>query len=132
MERLNENAKYSRREIGVGFIKSRKADHKVMDYCERMIEEAEKEGCEIFFVDVDRNGSRDIDRPELDAIYEAMKLGSVSHLFIRSLSDITDDMADLMEFKRKARENLIKIHIVLVEPYSDSKPDDVWDGGAGC
>lgn len=132
MERLNEHAESNGRKIGVGFIKSRKADHKVMDYCERMIEEAEKEGCEILFVDVDRDGSRDIDRPELDAIYEAMKFGSISHLFIRRLSDITDDMADLMEFKRKARENLIKIHIVLVEPYSDSNPDDIWDGGAGC
>lgn len=132
MERSNENAKTNRRKIGVGFIKSRKADHKVMDYCERMIEVAEKEGYEMLFIDVDRDGSRDIDRPELDAIYEAMKYGSVSHLFIRRLSDITDDMDDLLEFRRRARENYIKIHIVLVESGSETELDDVWDGGAGC
>ncbi|MCM1496594.1 MAG: hypothetical protein NC089_12470 [Bacteroides sp.] len=50
MERLNENEKSNRRKIGVGFIKSRKADHKVMDYCERMIEEAEKEGYKFFLL----------------------------------------------------------------------------------
>lgn len=67
----------------------------------------------------------------MDAIYEAIKYGTVSHLFIRRLSDITDDMEDLLEFRRKAREYFIKIHIVLVESGSETELDDVWDGGAG-
>lgn len=50
MEKSNENVKTNRREIGVGFIKSRKAEYKVMNYCERMIEVAEKEDYKILLM----------------------------------------------------------------------------------
>lgn len=133
MENFKNSSNKERRKMGIGFIKSRKADYKVMDYCERMIATAEKEGCELLFVDVDRDGSRDIDRTQLDTIYSAMELGCISHIFIRRLKDITDDAADLVEFHHTADDCGISIHIVNVESDdSEMETGDAWDGGAGC
>lgn len=119
--------------LAVGFIKSRKAEHKVMDFCEKMIAAGDKEGCEILCVDVDRGGSRDIDRPQLDGIYKAMEMSIINHLFIRSFDDISEDTEDLIAFTQFANDNKVLIHIVDVE--QESKNTDAtgpWDGGAGC
>lgn len=69
--RRNNSMKQVNGNLAVGFIKSRKAESTVMDFCEKMIAEAEKEECEILLVNVDRGGSRDIDRPQLDEICRA-------------------------------------------------------------
>lgn len=119
--------------LAVGFIKSRKAEHKVMDFCEKMIAAGDKEGCEILCVDVDRGGSRDIDRPQLDEIYRAMEMSIINHLFIRSFDDISEDTEDLVAFTQFVNDNKVLIHIVDVE--QESKNTDAtgsWDGGAGC
>ena len=119
--------------LAVGFIKSRKAGHKVMDFCERMIAAGDKEACEILCVDVDRGGSRDIDRPQLDEIYRAMEMSIINHLFIRSFDDISEDTEDLVAFTQFANDNKVLIHIVDME--QESKNTDAtgpWDGGAGC
>lgn len=119
--------------LAVGFIKSRKAEHKVMDFCEKMIAAGDKEGCEILCVDVDRGGSRDIDRPQLDEIYRAMEMSIINHLFIRSFDDIYEDTEDLVVFTQFANDNKVLIHIVDVE--QESKNTDAtgpWDGGVGC
>ena len=70
MKNYNNFMKHENGNLAVGFIKSRKAEHKVMDFCERMITAGDEEGCEILCVDVDRGGSRDIDRPQLDDVYK--------------------------------------------------------------
>jgi hypothetical protein len=128
-----ENGLNKTRNVGIGFIKSRKADYKVMDYCERMIVAAEKEGCDLLFVDVDRDGGRDIDRTQLDTIYSAMEVGSISHIFVRRLKDITDDIADLMEFHRTAAERGVSIRVVNVESdESEMETEDAWNGGMEC
>lgn len=119
--------------LAIGFIKSRKAEHKVMDFCEKMIAAGDEEGCEILWVDVDRGGSRDIDRPQLDEVYRAMEMSVINHLFIRSFDDISEDAEDLVAFTQFANDNKVLIHIVDVE--QESKNTDVtepWDGGAGC
>lgn len=119
--------------LAVGFIKSRKAEHKVMDFCEKMIAAGGKEGCEILCVDVDRGGCRDIDRPQLDEIYRAMEMSIINHLFIRSFDDISEDTEDLVAFTQFANDNKVLIHIVDVE--QESKNTDAtgpWDGGVGC
>lgn len=119
--------------LAVGFIKSRKAEHKVMDFCEKMIAAGDKEGCEILCVDVDRGGSRDIDRPQLDEIYRAMEMSIINHLFIRSFDDISEDTEDLVAFTQFANDNKVMIHIVDVEQESMNTDASVpWDGGAGC
>lgn len=119
--------------LAVGFIKSRKAEHKVMDFCERMIAAGNKEECNILCVDVDRGGSRDIDRPQLDDIYKAMEMSIINHLFIRSFEDISEDVDDLVAFTQFANDNMVQIHVIDVE--ADGKNADIaepWDGGAGC
>ena len=119
--------------LAVGFIKSRKAEHKVMDFCEKMIAVGDKEGCEILCVDVDRGGSRDIDRSQLDEIYRAMEMSIINHLFIRSFDDISEDTEDLVAFTQFANDNKVLIHIVDVEQESkNTDATEPWDGGAGC
>ena len=119
--------------LAIGFIKSRKAEHKVIDFCEKMINAGEKEGCEILCVDIDRGGSRDIDRPQLDEIFMAMEMSIINHLFIRSFDDISEDTEDLVAFMQFASDNMVLIHVVDVE--QENKSTDVaepWDGGSGC
>lgn len=119
--------------LAVGFIKSRKAEHKVMDFCERLIVAGDEEGCEILCVDVDRGGSRDIDRPQLDDIYKAMEMSIINHLFIRSFDDISEDMEDLISFMQFASDNKVQIHVVNVETDNKEKEaSEPWDGGCGC
>lgn len=119
--------------LAIGFIKSRKAEHKVMDFCEKMIVAGDKEGCEILCIDVDRGGSRDIDRPQLDEIYRAMEMPIINHLFIRSFDDISEDKEDLVAFMQFASDNTVLIHIVNVEQECERMDaTEPWDGGAGC
>ena len=56
MKNYNNFMKHENGNLAVGFIKSRKAEHKVMDFCERLIAAGDEEGCEILCVDVDRGG----------------------------------------------------------------------------
>ena len=115
MKNYNNFMKHENGNLAVGFIKSRKAEHKVMDFCERLIAAGDEEGCEILCVDVDRGGSRDIDRPQLDDIYRAMEMSIINHLFIRSFDDISEDMEDLVSFMQFANDNKVQIHVVGVE-----------------
>lgn len=141
MNSNRSNLKEERKAVGIGFIKSRKAEQKVIEYGKCLVEVAEKEGCELLFVDVDCGGDRDIDRPQLDVLYSAMKLGCVSRIYIRRLKDITDNPADLLEFHKTARECYVSIHVVNVEDEDGANSlevdvcghrYEVWDGGAGC
>lgn len=133
MKNSNEFMKQENKNWAVGFIKSRKSESKVMDFCEKMITAGDKEGCEIISVDVDRSGSRDIDRPQLDEIYEAMELPVIKHLFIRSFEDISEDMEDLVAFVQFANDNKILIHVVDVEPEAeDTDGAEPFDGGGKC
>lgn len=120
------------KKIAVGFIKSRKAESTVMDFCERMLSKAEDDGCDVLFIDVDRGGSRDIDRSQLDVIYQAMGAGIIHRLYLRNYKDITDDLADLIAFQQFANDNEIEIRIVKVEGEAEEEPEEVWDGGCGC
>lgn len=133
MSSNNNLKKHANGNLAVGFIKSRKAESKVMDFCEKMITAGDSEGCEILCVDVDRGGSRDVDRPQLDEIYGAMEMSFINHLFIRSFDDISEDKDDLVAFMQFASDHDVLIHVVHVEPEATSNDViDPWDGGAGC
>lgn len=120
------------KKIAAGFIKSRKAESTVMDFCERMLSKALDDGCEVLFVDVDRGGSRDVDRSQLDVIYQAMGAGIINCLYLRNYKDITEELADLIAFQQFANDNEIEIRIVKVDGDSEEEPEEVWDGGCGC
>lgn len=84
-------------------------------------------------MDVDRGGSRDIDRPQLDDVYKAMEMSIINHLFIRSFDDISEDMEDLISFMQFASDNKVQIHVVSVEADKEmNEAPEPWDGGAGC
>lgn len=118
-------------ELAVGYIKTRRDESKAMDMAERMINKALEGGCQIVFLDVDRTGSRDIDRVDLDDIHVFMERADIGHLFIRSTEDIADNVEDFYSFLRIAASNDVMIHVVNVDE-PDEEPDEVWDGGCGC
>lgn len=113
----------------VGFIKTRKLESVAMDMAEKLHTEAKKEGYIILETCVDRDGSRDIDREQLDEIYELMKLESFHDLFIRNMDDIATSFEEQLAFVRYADDHDVNIHIIDVTPETGR---EIWDGGAGC
>lgn len=127
MKKINDVKK-----VAVGFIKSRKAESTIMDFCERMLSKAIDEGCEVLFIDVDRGGCRDVDRSQLDVIYQAMGAGIINCLYLRDYKDITEELVDLIAFQQFANDNEIEIRIVKVDGEPEEEQEEVWDGGCGC
>ncbi|MBQ8624310.1 MAG: recombinase family protein [Oscillospiraceae bacterium] len=132
----------------IGFIKSRKARAKVNEYSDRLAESAAKQDIEMLFVLVDAGGSRDLDRPVLDEIYEMMADSELSHVFLRSTLDISDNLSDVLAFIEYANDHNVLVHVVKVHDEDEYPGDfgvdddmgddwgedgsDIWDGGAGC
>ena len=130
MEKLkNDESEVKKLIPSVGFIKTRKLESIAMDMAEEMHTEAREKGFLILEISVDRDGSRDIDREQLDEIYEIMKLESFHDLFIRSMDDIATGYEDQLAFVRYADDHDVNIHIIDVTPETEG---EVWDGGAGC
>lgn len=126
---MNNEAGVKKLIPAVGFIKTRKLESVAMDMAVKMHMEAKKDGYIILETTVDRDGSRDIDREQLDEIYELMKLESFHDLFIRRMEDIATSLDDQLAFARYADDHKVNIHIIDVTPESDS---EIWDGGTGC
>lgn len=70
---------------------------------------AESLDVELVDVVVDRSGSRDIDRKEIDAVYEWLDVVPVHLLIVESLTDISDDEDDFRSFMRDMDERDIII-----------------------
>ena len=113
----------------VGFIKTRKLESVAMDMAEKLHVEAIKKGYLILETCVDRDGSRDIDREQLDEIYELIKLESFHDLFIRNMDDIATSFEEQLAFVRYADDHDVNIHVIDVTPETGR---EIWDGGAGC
>lgn len=95
--------------MGVGFVKTRMAAWKIQMICEAMDELAESLDVGLADVIVDRSGSRDIDRKELDDLYEWLDVAPVHLLIVESLTDISDDEDDFRSFMRDMDERDIII-----------------------
>ena len=83
---------------GIAFIKTRAADYKikkVIDTFEKLSMTIEVELADVI---VDSSASRDIDRKEIDIIYEWIENAGIQLLIVGELSDITDDKDDLEKF----------------------------------
>ena len=122
----------TKKAYAIGFIKTRKSWNKIDKYFERMEERAAADGLEMLFIDADVDGSRSIDRPQLDNLYDGIKLENVGNLFLRDVKDVTDDWEDIMEFVRFLEANDVVLHLVNVEPWGEEVSEKVWDGGIGC
>lgn len=109
---INSNSKVKETKyvaMGVGFLKTRMAAWKVQKIINSMEDIAESLDVELVDVVVDRSGSRDIDRKEIDAVYEWLDVAPVHLLIVESLTDISDDEDDFRSFMRDMDERDIII-----------------------
>ena len=109
---INSNSKEKEPQyvaMGVGFVKTRMAAWKVQKIIDSMEDIAESLDVELVDVVVDRSGSRDIDRKEIDAVYEWIDVAPVHLLIVESLTDISDDEDDFRSFMRDMDERDIII-----------------------
>lgn len=110
---------------GVGFVKSRKSESKVMSMSKELLDSAIENGVKLCEIIVDDGGSTDIDRTVIDELLSWLEKYEISALFVRSIFDITRDMDDLICFMNRAKHMDIAIYslefgtMVIYEPNTD-------------
>ena len=107
---------------GVIFIKTRMSDNKIHDLVTEMKAVAEAADVEVVDVIVDEFASSDIDRDEVTRLSDWMENSRVGIIFVKSITDITDDDDDLNKFIERAMYfGMIIVdfteHVVIV-PYA--------------
>ena len=114
---------------GIGFIKSRKSDDKLMDLSEQMIKGASENGIHIIDVIVDQTSGVDIDRHNVDRLVAWMEKPYIDVVVVHSIFDISRDLDDLLAF-------LMRAEALDVEVLSMSENFEVaslpWDGDFLC
>lgn len=115
--------------LGVGFIKSRKTESKVMDMCEEMIAAFQEKGLKILEIIVDDTSGIDVDRPSVDKLTAWMEKDYISAIVVRNIFDITNVLDDLRKFMCKAEG--LNVSIYSLE-YGMNLAYIPWDGGSGC
>lgn len=117
------------KKTGVGFIKSRKSEDKLMDQAADLIRQSEAHDIDIIDVMVDRTGSRDIDRSAIDDLAHWIESGRIKTVVIRNVYEITSDLEDMLAF-------LMRAEAFGVEVLSMSENFEVaslpWDGDLLC
>jgi len=118
-----------RQYLGVGFIKSRKSESKIMDMAEEMIAAAKRKNLRLLEVIVDESSGTDVDREKIDQLLAWMEKDDVAAIVVKSIFDITKDTEDLRQFMRRAEKQNVSIY----EMEHGMNPVYVpWDGGYGC
>lgn len=87
---------------GVIFIKTRMSDDKIHALVAEMLEVADATDVEVVDVIVDEFASSDIDRDEVTRLSDWMENSRVGIIFVKSITDITDDDDDLNKFIERA------------------------------
>ena len=121
--------KFKKQYLGVGFIKSRKTESKVMDMGEEMIAVVQKKGLKILEIIVDDTSGIDVDRPSVDRLTAWMEKDYISAIVVRNIFDITNDLDDLRKFMCKAEGLNVSIYSLECGMNLAYIP---WDGGSGC
>ena len=101
-EQKQEESKNQPMGQGVIFIKTRMSDNKIHDLVSEMTAVAEATDVEVVDVIVDEFASHDIDRDEVSRLSDWIENSRVGIIFVKSLTDITDDDEDLDKFIEKA------------------------------
>ena len=96
--------------LGVGFIKSRKSESKVLDMGEEMIAAVQEKGLKILEIIVDDTSGIDVDRPSVDKLTAWMEKDYISAIVVRNIFDITNDLDDLRKFMCKAEGLNVSIY----------------------
>lgn len=115
--------------LGVGFIKSRKTESKVMDMGEEMIAAVQEKGLKILEIIVDDTSGIDVDRPSVDRLTAWMEKDYISAIVVRNIFDITNELDDLRKFMCKAEGLNVSIYSLECGMNLAYIP---WDGGSGC
>lgn len=87
---------------GVIFIKSRKSDDKVHNMVSNICAHAEERDVEIVDIIVDESCGMDIDRSEVDRLWDWIENSPVVIIYFKSIFDITSDEDDLEKFFARA------------------------------
>ena len=115
--------------LGVGFIKSRKSESKVMDMREEMIAAVQEKGLKILEIIVDDTSGIDVDRPSVDKLTTWMEKEYITAIVVRNIFDITKNLDDLRKFKCMAEDLNVSIYSLDCGMNLAYIP---WDGGLGC
>ncbi len=87
---------------GVIFIKSRKSDDKIHNMVSNIRAHAEERDVEIVDIIVDDTCGMDIDRSEVDRLWDWIENSPVGIIYFKSIFDITSDEDDLEKFFARA------------------------------
>ena len=108
-EAPNED-KFIPRYVGVAFIKSRKADKKILQQADLMKKAAKKQNIEIITTGIDRSAGLSIDRPAIDELVGIVEDDlSIDVIVVDKLSDLTRDKDDLCAFFHQMAEHGVEI-----------------------
>lgn len=102
MRRMIEVIPIQREYKGIGYIKSRKSDSKIMDMETDMKKVAYLKNIELVDIIVDSSSGRDVDREELDELVAWMEKDYIDVVVLKSIFDISKDDEELLKFLRKA------------------------------
>ncbi len=102
MRRMIEVIPIQREYKGIGYIKSRKSDSKIMDIETDMKKVAYLKNIELVDIIVDSSSGRDVDREELDELVAWMEKDYIDVVVLKSIFDISKDDEELLKFLRKA------------------------------
>lgn len=102
MRRMIEVIPIQREYKGIGYIKSRKSDNKIMDMETYMKKVAYLKNIELVDIIVDSSSGRDVDREELDELVAWMEKDYIEVVVLKSIFDISKDDEELLKFLRKA------------------------------
>lgn len=118
-----------RKRIGIGFIKSRKSDSKIMDMALDMIAVSKGKAIELADVIVDQSSGMDIDRPEIDVLISWMEKKQIDVVVLKNIFDVSRDCEELLKFLSKAEELNLSVYSLEHGFKLACVP---WDGGSGC
>ena len=87
---------------GVIFIKTRMSDDKIHALVAEMLEVAEATDVEVIDIIVDELAGGDIDRESVNRLSDWIENSGVGIIFVKSITDISNDVDDLDKFIGKA------------------------------
>ena len=87
---------------GVIFIKTRMSDDKIHALVAEMLEVAEATDVEVIDIIVDELAGGDIDRESVERLSDWIENSGVGIIFVKSITDISNDADDLDKFIGKA------------------------------
>lgn len=108
---------------GVIFIKSRKLDDKIHNMVSNIRTHAEEKDVEIVDIIVDESSGLDVDRSEVDRLWDWIENSPVGIIYLKSIFDITSDEDDLEKFF--ARAEYYGMILVDMEAHVAFVPDTV-------